>query len=65
MLTPEEAVTYHFIKAWVKWEEAHDIREWMEQGFAFNDADTHLYQAIGLAGLRWPWEYRLPRKRNT
>jgi hypothetical protein len=49
----------------VAWEEAHDIREWMEQGFKFNDADTHLYQAIGLAGLKWPWEYRLPRKRKT
>ena len=62
-LTAEEAVTYYFIKAWVAWDEAFNIREWMEQGFKFNEADVNLYQAVGLAGLPWPWAYRLPRKR--
>lgn len=60
-----EAITYYFIQAWVKWDEAFDVREWMERGFTFNNADTSLYQALGLAGLScyWPWEYRLPRTR--
>lgn len=62
-LTAEEAITYYFIRAWVAWDEAFDIHEWMEQGFKFNDADISLYQAMGLAGLRMPWGYKLPRKR--
>jgi len=62
-LTAEEAITYYFIKAWIAWDEAFDIQEWMEQGFKFNEADTNLYQAVGLAGQRWPWGYKLPRKR--
>lgn len=64
-LTENEYITYHFLKAWIAWEEAHEMNEWMERGFRFNDADSHLYQAIGVAGLKWPWEYRLPRKRET
>jgi uncharacterized membrane protein SirB2 len=57
-----EAIAYYFIKAWAAWEEAKGTREWQERSFAFSSADTHLYQAIGLAGLKWPWAYKLPRK---
>lgn len=58
-----QAITWYFFKAWSEWEKAHTIPTWMERGFAFNHADTCLYQAIGLAGLRWPWSYKLPREK--
>lgn len=58
-----EHVTYHFVKAWLEWNASFEVRDRMEQGYSFNNADSHLYEAIGLAGLKWPWEYRLPRNR--
>jgi hypothetical protein len=62
VLSTKELVTYYFIKAWATWEDAHEVDDWLERSFAFGNADTYLYQAVGIAGLKWPWKYESPRK---
>lgn len=53
MNVPDAAVTHYFFRAWSQWEQGLNM-----------EADLNLYQACGLAGVRWPWKYVLPPKRN-
>lgn len=63
----KEVVTHYFFRAWQKYAEGQDMKahdsypsKWMEYGFLFSHSNSLLYQACGLAGLPWPWDYKLP-----
>ena len=61
-MNQDEAVAYYFIRAWATWNQADRVSDWMERGLTYNQADTYLYQAVGLAGLPWPQEWSSPRQ---